>query len=318
MKHLRIRASLLLLATLLLTMPARAALPNPDHEDIDYILEHVPESGMDARYVGFPWPGRRLESGTWQTTLQAGYANTAASFLRLDGPLLSGSATYSFRDRWAVAGIGFYDAITISGDRGREVLNPFFVHPPLDLPEFADFSNPRGDYLYWGAGAALLWKPTPAGADRWWTFEAGLLWSRLDLDNFAVDYTVATGRSAGASGVLDHSLHANYATPFVGLQWNRPLGSRFLLSPRALAVVPLPPADFPGRITGPGFDLSSDSPGGRAGQIGDAFLDLGLEIQHLPTGLALDLGSALYFAGAESITHPGVSRAVTFQLIWHR
>lgn len=321
MRPFGVPASRLLLLALLCAPPARAALPNPDPKDIDYILEHVPESGMDARYVGFPWPGRRLERGMWQTTLQAGYADTTASFLRLDGTLLSASATYAFRDRWGVAGLGFYDAMSVSGasgDRGRALLNPFFVHPPLDLPEFADFSNPRGDYRYWGAGAALVWGLTPSGVDRWWTFQAGLLWSHLELDGFAMDYTVATGQSTGASGVLDHSLSADYATPFFGLQWTRPWGKRFLLSPRALAVVPLPPADFSGRITGPGFDLSSDaSVGGRAGQIGDAFAGFGLEIQHRRTGLALDLGSALYFAAAESISHLGVSRAITLQLIWH-
>lgn len=303
---------------LLSTVPAAAAIPNPDPEDIDYIAEHLPESGMDARFLALPWPAGRLEAGRWQTTVEAGYAETAASLLKLDGPLLAAAAAYPFRDGRAIEGMAFYDALTVSGGRAREVLNPTFARPPLDLPEHADFSNPRGDYLYYGAGIGLLWQ-VPSGADRWWTFAAGALWTRLELDGFQVDYEVATGASAGARGILDHSSTNDYATPFVGLQLTRPLGERFSISPRAMAVAPLPKGDFTGRITGPGFDLGgAGATSGRGTNIGDPFVALGLEVLHRPTGLGIDLGGALYFAGAEGIVHKGVSRALSLQVTWHR
>jgi hypothetical protein len=300
---------------LLIAAPVLAALPNPDPEDIDYIAEHLPESGQDARFLALPWPAGRLQAGRWQTTVEAGYADTAASLLKLDGPMLAASAAWSFRDDWAVEGMGFYDALTISGGRGREILNPTFARPPLDLPEHADFSNPRGDYLYYGAGLGLVWQQ-PAGTDRWWTFTAGALWTRLELDGYQVDYQVAAGGSAGARGVLDHSSTNDYATPFVGLQLTRPLGQRFTISPRAMAVSPLPKGDFTGRITGPGFDLGGA--GAVSTKIGDPFVALGLEVLHRPSGLGVDLGGVLYFAGAEGIVHKGVSRALTLQIAWHR
>jgi hypothetical protein len=305
-------AALLLLAV----APVRAALPNPDPEDIEYIAEHLPESGMDARFLALPWPAGRLEAGRWQTTLEGGYVETAASLLKLDGPLLAASAAYSFRNGWAVEGMGFYDKLTVSGGHGREVLRLTFAHPPLDLPEFADFSNPSGDYLYYGAGLGLVWQRPGADADRWWTFTAGALWTRLELDGFQMDYQVATGASAGAQGILDHSGTNDFATPFVGLQLTRLLGERFSVSPRALAVFPLPKGEFTGRVTGPGFDLGTES--GSGPQIGDPFVALGLELLHRPTGLGIDLGGAVYFAGAEGIVHKGVSRALTLQVAWHR
>lgn len=315
------RPLLLSTALLLLTVttPVRAAIPNPDPEDIDYIAEHLPESGQDARFVALPWPAERFRRGDWQTTVEGGYADTAASFMTLDGPMIAASAAYSFRDGWALAGMGFYDSLKISGGRGREILNPTFARPPLDLPEQADFSNPRGDYLYTGAGASLLWNGSGAAADRWLTFTAGVLWTRLELDGFQMDYQVATGQSAGARGVLDHSSTNDYATPFVGLQQTRLIGERFSIAPRILAAAPLPKGDFTGRITGPGFDLGGkDATSGRGTNIGDPFVALGLEILHRPSGLGVDLGGAAYFAGAEGIVHKGVSRALTLQIAWHR
>lgn len=318
MQSLQVPALLLLLST----APAGAAIPNPEPEDIDYIAEHLPESGMDARFLALPWPAGRLETGRWQTTVEAGYAETAASLLKLDGPMLAASVAYPFRDDRAFEGMVFYDALTVSGGRGREVLNPTFARPPLDLPEHADFSNPRGDCLYYGAGIGFLWQlsaPGAAAEDRWWTFTAGALWTRLELDGFQMDYEMATGASAGARGILDHSSTNDYATPFLGLQLTRPMGERFSISPRAMAVSPLPKGDFTGRITGPGFDLGgADATSGRGTQIGDPFVGLGLEILHRPTGLGVDLGGALYFAGAEGIVHKGVSRALSLQVTWHR
>jgi hypothetical protein len=312
--------TLLLLALLAMApLHAFAAIANHDPEDIDYITEHLPESGMDARFLALPWPAGRLEAGTWHTTVEAGFVSTAASLLKLDGPMLAASAAYSLRDGFAVEGLGFYDQLAISGGRGREILHPTFASPPLDLPEQADFSHPRGDYRYLGVGAGLLWQRPGKRPDHWWTFTAGALWTRLELDGYQVDYEVATGASTGTRGVLDHSSTNDFATPFVGVEWTRPLGASFSISPRALAVSPLPKGDFTGRITGPGFNLSSADPvSGRGTNIGDPFVGLGLEVLHRPTGLALDLGGTLYFAGAEGIVHEGVSRALSVQVAWHR
>ncbi|HKV08637.1 MAG TPA: hypothetical protein VJ725_10895 [Thermoanaerobaculia bacterium] len=307
----------LLLLILGSALPARAALSNAPHEDVHFLAEHLPESGMDARFLSLPGPGEPLAAGRWQTVVEAGYAATSAGFFDLEGPLVAAAGIYGLSERWGIEGLAFYDALKVSGGEGREVLRaPFAPGVPLDLPEYARFSNPRGDYLHWGIGAAAVRELSPAGSAKRWTLMAGLLWDRLEMDGFAADYRIEGGESAGVSGVLDHSLTADFWTPFVGLQQTRPWGPRFALVPRAVAGAPLPPRDFPGRITGPGFDRSSEDPGGNPGKIGDAFVGLGLGLRDRRTGLEVDLGGTLYFWGFEKLTHPGVDRALLIQLSW--
>jgi hypothetical protein len=310
--------SLLLLAA---SAPSlRAALANPKKEDIDFIAEHVPESAQDARWLSLTTLHGRLDAGTWETSVQVGWSRTTASVFQLDGPLVSLGAGYSFRDGWAVQGLGFYDAMSVSGGTAREVLHPFFSRRiPLDLPENADFSHPRGDYRHWGVGAALAHRLTSGASDRWWTLTAGLLFDRLELRGYQVDYRVAGGESAGAAGTLDHSGTADYALLYLVLQHTRPLGRAFRLVPRLTAGVPLPKGDFNGRLTGPGFSAGgSDDPTRRPGAIGDVFLGPGMEIEHIRSGVSLDLGGTLAFPLVEKITHQGVGTAILVQLTWRR
>jgi hypothetical protein len=298
--------------------PARGALPNPPREDIDFTAEHVPESAMDARYSNLPWLSRPLERGRWEGSLQAGYADTGGSLIQLRGPLLGGGFGYSFRDRWAVAGLGFYDALSFSGGRAREVLHPALHGVPLDLPERADFAHPRGDYRHWGLGAALVHEVARPAPDRFWTASAGLLWERLELRRYQLDYVLAGGANAGAAGVLDHSGSNGYLTPFVGLQHTRPLGRRFLLAPRVVLGAPLPKGDFDERLSGPGFTADSRRGDGRPGAIGDLFVGFGAGVEHRATGLSLDLGSTLYYPLGERVSHAGIDRAIVLQLAWRR
>ncbi|HEX2645210.1 MAG TPA: hypothetical protein VHU81_19585 [Thermoanaerobaculia bacterium] len=312
-------ASLLLLLTFALSPAARAALSDAPHEDIHFLAEHLPESGQDARFLSLPWLGSPLTAGEWQQTVQIGYNDSSAGgFMTLSGPMAALSAGYGVSDRWGIEGLAFYDSMQVGGDRGREVLRGAGLRGvPLDLPEFADFSNPRGDYLHWGAGAALVRELSPAGAARHWSLTAGVLYDHLEMKDFQLDYRVTGGTSAGASGVLDHSGEADFLTPFLGLQQIRPLGTRFSLSPRAIAGAPLPPGDFDTRLTGPGFDLSTTRGDGHPGQIGDAFLGFGLGIQHLRSGLEVELGSMVWYPLFERATHQGVDRSYLVQLAWH-
>jgi hypothetical protein len=317
--------------TLVLALPllafaapsARAALANPPKEDIDFITEHVPESAQDARWLSLTTLHSRLEAGRWETSIQAGWSETTASLFQLDGPMVSAGTGYSFRDGWAVQGLGFYDTMSFSGGVGesaREVLHPLFSRRiPLDLPENADFSHPRGDFRHWGVGAALVHRLSRGSADRWWTVTAGLLYDRLELNGYQVDYRLASGQSAGATGTLDHSGTADFLVPYLVLQQSRPLGVGFRLVPRVIAGVPLPKGDFDGRLTGPGFTAGgSDDPTSRPGAIGDVFMGLGMEIEHLRTGLSLDLGGSLAFPLVEKLTHEGVGKAIVVQLTWRR
>jgi hypothetical protein len=316
-----LRYAAVLVPVLTLSAPAaHAALPNPPKEDIDFIAEHVPESAQDARWLSLTTLHGRLEAGRWETSVQAGWSKTTASLFQLDGPMVSLGAGYSFRDGWAVQGLGFYDAMTFSGGTSREVLRPLFSRRiPLDVPENADFSHPRGDFRHWGLGAALVHRLSRGTTDRWWTLTAGLLYDRLELTGYQADYRLAGGASAGAAGTLDHSGTADYAVPYLVLQQSRPLGTAFRAYPRLILGQPLPKGDFNGRLTGPGFTAGgSDDPTRQPGAIGDTFIGLGMEIEHLRSGLSLDLGGSLAFPLIEKISHEGVDTAINVQLTWRR
>jgi hypothetical protein len=313
------RSSLWLFPLLFLpAFAAQAALSNPPKEDIDFIAEHVPEAAQDARWLSLSTLHGPLAQGTWETSVQVGFSRATASLFQIDGPMVSLGAGYSFRDGWAVQGLGFYDSLSISGDRANEVLHPFFSRRiPLDLPENADFSNPRGDFRHWGIGAALVHRLTRSDSDRWWTLTAGLLYDRNELSGYQVDYRLTGGASAGAAGTLDHSGTADYALAYLVLQQVRPLGRRFRLVPRVITGAPFPRGDFNGRLTGPGFTAGgSDDPTRRPGVIGDFFLGFGAEIEHVRSGLSLDLGGTLAFPLVEKVTHEGVSQAINVQLTW--
>jgi hypothetical protein len=311
--------TLSLLALLTLSAPpARAALSNPPKEDIDFITEHVPESAQDARFFSLTTLHGPLAAGTWETSVQVGWSQTTASLFQLDGPMVSLGAGYAFRDGWALQGLGFYDSMSFSGDSRREVLRPLFSRRiPLDLPEYADFSNPRGDFRHFGIGAALAHRLTKDAGDRYWTLTAGLLYERLELSGYQVDYRVVGGASAGATGTLDHSGTDDFVLPYIALQQVRPLGSAFRMVPRVIAGGPLPKGDFNGRLTGPGFTAGgAGDPTNRPGAIGDMFIGFGLEVEHLRSGLSLDVGGSLAYPLIEKITHEGIGKAVTVQLTW--
>jgi hypothetical protein len=311
------RKPLLFLLPLLFASTARAALTSPPKEDISFIAEHLPESAQDARYLFLPWPAYALQAGKWQGSLEPGYVDTGAGFLKLRGPMFAGNSVYGFSDHWGLEILAFYDSAKVSGGRGTEVLRPFSLrNVPLDVPENAEFSNPSGDYTHWGAGAALL-RDVPLEGGRRFTVAFGVLADRLEIQDYRMDYRILSGASAGAQGVLDHSSSGTYATPFVGFQYSAPLGSSFALTPRFVVGVPLPPADFDVRLTGPGFDLSTARGGGKPGRIGDAYLGVSAGLVHLRSGLEVDLGSTLFYPVFEKVTHPGVDRAYTLQLAWH-
>lgn len=297
---------------------ARAALPDPPHEDIHFVLEHVPEAAQDARFFALPWPAERLSEGRFQAFAGAGWSEAKADFISERGSLASLGAAYGLSPRSGLSLFGFYDQFRVSGGSGEQVLRPRFAPGiPLDLPERALFSHPRGEFRHFGLGASYLCELSPAGARRPWTLQAGLLLERLELTRFRLDAELLGGADAGARVVLDHSSRATFFTPYVGIEKSFPLGSSLVLRPRILAGVPLPAGDFDGRLTGPGFDASSRDPGGKPGAIGDGFVALGVGLLHRPSGLELDLGAALGFAAFEPATHEGLGSALLMHLSWH-
>lgn len=301
---------LLVCASALLAAPAARAAPEPTEHDIHFLSEHVAESGMDAHYAALPWPAAQLERGEWRSSIDFSTASTSTEFIDLDGPMLAFGATKGVSSDRGYELLGFYSEMDVSGTSGRSLLEGYFLNDvPLDLPNQADFTAPRGTLQHLGAGAAYV---RQRGSSQ---LTAGILLERVDVRGFEMDYRLAEGADAGATGVLDHSSAATFLTPLLGWQQTRAMTSHWTWSPRALLAFPLPPGDMDGRLTGPGFDLGTPEDG-TPDKIGDPFVALGLALAHLPSGLEIDLGGALLFSATEHVSHAGVDRAFVMHIAW--
>jgi hypothetical protein len=301
---------LLCASGLALAAVQRIAAPESEH-DIHYLSEHVPESGMDAHYQALAWPAGPLELRRWRQSIDFSTARTTTDFIELAGPMIAFSADTGFAPGRGYELLGFYSTMDISGGSDRvELTGDFLDDAPLDLPQPADFSDPRGTFRHYGVGAAYV--RDGAHATR---LVAGLLVEQIHASGYEMDYTISAGADAGVSGVLDYSHDATFVTPFVGFEWTRPLSRHWSWSPRFQYTYPVAPGDLDRRLTGPGFDVATPADGDPIA-IGDSYLAAGLAFAHEPSGFEIDLGSVLYFALAESATHPGVDKAVVLHVAW--
>ena len=302
-------------ALLGITTLALAALPataESDH-DIHFLSEHAPESGMDAHYQTLPWPDAPLEQHRWQQSIHASAAHTTTDFIDLDGPMIAFEATKGLAPGRGYELLGFYSTMNISGGSDRLTLTPARLRGvPLDLPQPADFSSPRGSYRHYGVGAAFV-------RDRGHAAQliAGLLLESVDAAGFEIDYTLAAGADSGASGVIDYSHHAAFVTPFVGWQRTNPLSRHWSWTPRAQLLYPLPPGDTGVHLTGPAFDVTTPRDGDPI-ETGDPYLAVGLALSHAPSGFEIDLGGMLFFPLAERVSHAGVDQAFVLHVAWRR
>ena len=283
-------------------------------EDIHYLAEHLPEAAQDARYIALPWPAGPLEAGRTRFTVQFGGTRADVDFLQIQGPMLGLALRHDWSDSWGLVALGFADAMTVSGGTGTQVLDLPFAPAPLGLPQEATFTAPRGTYRHWGVGAAWL---RALGNEHRYLGGVGLLYDHLSVDGYAMDYRLLGGPAAGTEGVLDHSSTAGYFTPFARISRTWTLGDSFTLTPYLSAAVPIPPADFDARLTGPGFDLATARGDGAPGKIGDPVAGGGVGFLHLRSGVELDAGVTLLYPLVEYVSHPGVDRAWTLQLAWH-
>ncbi len=307
-RRARLRCSSILLAV----SAARVAAAQTDH-DIHFTAEHVPESGMDAHYASLPWPAAHLAEGEWRPSVDLSTASTRTDFIDLDGPMVAVAATRGTGHERGYEVLGFFSEMEISGPGGRSVLAPDFLRDvPLDLPNAADFTEPRGTLQHFGVGAAYV---RERGRKRPSQLIVGVLLETADIAGFAMDYRLAEGADAGASGVLDHSSRASYLTPFVGWQQTRALSPRWTWSPRVSLTHPLPNGDLDGRLTGSGFDLGTPEDGSPL-EFGDPFVTFGLALGHVPSGFEIDLGATALFAAAEHVSHDGVDRALVVHVAW--
>ncbi len=303
--------SLALLGTCL---AAPAAAQGPTRTDIAWTAEHLPESVQDGRLLALPWPARALRPGARQTTFDLGWESASADLGDIRGALAAAGTTWARSERFGLGALAFYDRFDISGNGTRERLRSTFENGvPLALPALADFGSPRGQVRHWGAGGYAVWE-RPAGTGAWRrTILAGAYFERLDVEGFRFDYQLASGPDTGARGVLDWSARYRFVTPFAGIGWTRPVGRAWTISPRLVAGQPLPRQRLAGTISGPGFSVHGRS---SAAAVGDAYLGGSLAFEHVPTGLALDVGGSLWYGSTETVTHEGLDQAVLVHVAW--
>lgn len=310
----RIRWRLALLLIAALPSALSAAATEIPHEDIFFLGEHLPEAVEEARYFTLPWPDRSASQGGWHFLASLGAADIGADFARARG----GMALFGVEHPWSARGtltlFGYLGRFEVYGERGENVLREVAVRGvPLDLPSRALFSSPRGTFRHDGVGVTVAQE---TAGRRPWTFVAGLLVERLELDGYRFDYELLEGADAGAAGVLDLSGSSLFATPYLGVGLSLPIGARWIAVPRLQVGVPLPPGKFETTLRSSEFDLSTESTGARSGKIGDGFFTLGAGLRDRRTGLEIDLGATIAFPFVQDFSHPGIDRALLLSVSW--
>jgi len=292
----------LALAALLIASAAGAK------EDIAFVAEHLPEVAMDDRYAALPLWGQGMR-------FDAGLTDLSSGTLSLRGPMAEIAGTYGFRGLRLKA-FAFFDSFRLSGGRERRPLNEPFVATPLALPAAAEFTGLDGAMRDAGLGVSLgdHVESSWIGAFDW---SAGVLYQRVRLSDYRLDYRLLDGPDAGATGLIDFSADYSHVTPFVGLGKRYDFGD-WQLGPHVQVAMPQR-RPMSGRITGPGFDLAGDTAANGAGKhFGDPSVTLGLDVTYLPWNLSLDVGSVASQALLEPVIHEGIDQNWSLHLYWTR
>lgn len=276
-------------------------------EDIEFVAEHIAELPMDNRFATLPvWAaGEDLTAG-WSFAAQAGYGNTTSGNLEVAGPMLSVAVSRPLGSRWTLGALAFADTLNLSGDRDYRPLQTLFAPDlPIAFPVAARFDDLDGRERHYGGGLHLSLASDNGwfGAHRW---VGGLLWQRVELQDYRLTYRILDGAAAGVSGLIDFDATYSYVTPFIGLEAPRSW-TLWSISPHVLAAWPIAKHGVVGHITGPGFDLRGDSEtSGYGAHIGDPSLTLGLGISYLPAHVTIDVGTLLTQRLIEPFINKGI------------
>jgi len=303
--------------TVLLGPMVFAAMASASAEhDIEFAQEHLPETMMDNRYATLPiWDlGAAAENTSYQ--LQAAYASTAAGNLSIAGPLLAASTGRPLSGASRLGAFGFYDPLRLHTDLDARPLQTLFApETPIERPVDAEFTGLDGTAIDFGAG--LFWSRRQSGGWlREHSWVAGILWQRIDLQDYRFDYRITDGPQSGLQGQIDFDAHYDHFTPFVGLQLSRAKGD-WQFTPHALLAYPTPRRGVQGHITGPGFDISGDTANaGNGKHFGDPSVTLGLTVTYLPAHLSIDAGTLITQAFLEQKIHRGIDSNWLLSVSW--
>lgn len=259
-------------------------------EDIEFVAEHLSEVPMDNRYATLPLWGSQPGEDSATIELQGALSSLSSGNLEVAGPMFSLGLHRDFGSGWSITAFVFDDPLHLSASHEHRPLQTLFAPSnPIVRPADARFTNLDGALNDSGVGINV-------GQQRHgklfgeYAWVAGLMWQRLTLQDFRLDYEVIAGPSAGTTGQFDFDNTYAHVVPFVGVQWPRQKGD-WLWDPHVLFAMPLPRRGVVGHITGPGFDIHGDTQDVGAGKhFGDPSLTLGLTMTYAPAHLSVDLG----------------------------
>lgn len=292
-------------------------------ESLEFVAEHLPEIAMDNRYASLPlWGGASVlpeddaALDRWHAQLSVAYSVTRAGTLELRGPMLAAGLHRKVGTRSVLSAFALYDPQALSSGLERRPLEMLSVsHVPLALPAAAQFGSLDGRSTHEGAGIAF------GRAADWrlmghvaWRF--GVIYERVVLRRYELDYRILDGPSAGTTGTVDYSATYSHVTPFAGIAWPRE-HAVWAFTPHVQIAMPTPRRGVAGRITGPGFELSGDTKAnGKGAHFGDPSLTIGWDVTYRPWNLTVDLGSAVSQALLERGIHKGADRNLMMSLAW--
>ena len=286
-------------------------------ENIEYVAEHLAEVPMDNRFATIPvWSPAGESTRTWTYVGQAAYSVTTTGKLEASGPMLSLSASRPLGSRWNLGVFAFYDRMGLTGNHdARSLETKFAPDTPYARPVMAEFDNLDGSMNHYGAGMRMTFASESGrlSAVRW---VGGLMWQRVELRDYRLDYELLEGDDAGATGQIDFDATYTHYTPFFGLEIPHE-GTRWVMTPHLLAAWPNPRYGVVGHITGPGFDLHGDTEeAGEGAHFGDPSLTLGLDVTYLPAHFSVDLGTLVTQRLLEPIAHKGIETNWVLSCQW--
>jgi hypothetical protein len=296
------------------------SIPSFAKEDIEFVAEHLAEVPMDNRYVTLPiWldaPHRR--SAETHFELQSAYSELRSGKLSVRGPMLSARLGYELPRGLGVGLFVFDDPLqahTHAEDRPLQTL--FAPDNPLERRSDAHFSNLNGTVGDLGGGLFISASRNVPWFGRY-VWATGLLWQRVTLKHFRLNYEITGGADAGARGTIDFDTTYSHIVPFVGIEIPRQWGM-WGVAAHALYAMPLPRRGVVGHIVGPDFDLRGNTADAGAGKhFGDPSLTLGCSFTYEPAHLSIDLGAFVAQALLEPFIHRGIDRDYVLSVNWKR
>jgi hypothetical protein len=286
-------------------------------KDIGFVAEHLPEAAMDQRFAALPLWNPSFDTAarpSWQ--LSAAFSRTSTSRESLQGPLLSVAFARSIAERWSLTAYAFFDNLDFSGSpENRPLIIPFAVAPPFATPVDASIGGLSGRLRDWGGGLVLTHKLNSRRfPDLEWSF--GLQWQQVELSAFRTSFQILSGPQAGLIGSIDYSGNYTHITPMLGVSAPHRHAS-WVLTPHALAAVPLPKRGVAGRITSAAFDVAGNTDAaGNGKHFGDPYLALGFSIEYLPWKISVDVGALIAQRIVEPRVHEGINENWLINVGW--